>query len=106
MPAIHRLLGERQGALVRGALIRATATRRIPGAAGLTTFARVPVTRQGDRFSAEPLRISGSGILSSMVHGSGLVIVAAEKEGVEEGEEVEVRLLRPIADWSGGKESQ
>jgi molybdenum cofactor synthesis domain-containing protein len=97
VPAVQRLLGQPTAAFVRGAVIRATATRRIPGAAGLTTFARVVVTGEPGRWNAEPLRISGSGILSSMVRGSGLVIVAPEKEGVEEGEEVEVRLLRPLA---------
>ncbi len=96
VPAVHRMLGEPESRFVRGAVVRARATRRIPGAPGLTTYARVVVRAQGGELRAEPLRISGSGILSSLVRGSGLVIVPPAKEGVEEGEEVEVRLLRPL----------
>jgi molybdenum cofactor synthesis domain-containing protein len=102
VPAIRRMLGEPETQFVRGATVRARATRRIPGAPGLTTYARVIVTRQGGELRAEPLAISGSGILSSLVRGSGLVIVPPAKEGVEEGEEVEVRLLRPLRSVSKG----
>ena len=96
LPAVRRMLGENEAALPRGATVRARALRRITGAPGLTTFARVVLRDSKDGFAAEPLRVSGSGILSSLVRGSGLVVIPASKEGVESGEEVEVRLLRPL----------
>ncbi len=96
LPAVRRMLGEREPSLPRGATVRARATRRIPGASGLTTFARVVLRDSARGLLAEPLRTSGSGILSSLVRGTGLVVIAASKEGVEAGEEVEVRLLRSL----------
>lgn len=97
VPAVRRMLGEAQTAHPRGATVRARVTRRIAGAPGLTTFARVALVERSGKWDAVPLRTSGSGILSSLVRGSGLVIIEAAKEGVEEGEEVDVRLLRPMA---------
>jgi molybdopterin biosynthesis enzyme len=44
----------------------------------------------------EPLRTSGSGIISSMVRASGMVTIPENKEGIEEGEIVEVMLMRPV----------
>ena len=96
VPALRRMLGARPEKLPRGAIVRARVTRRIAGAPGLATFARVALVDGPKGLEAVPLRTSGSGILSSLVRGSGLVVVEAEKEGVEEGEEVEVRLLRPL----------
>jgi molybdopterin molybdotransferase len=55
------------------------------------------------RLIAEPLRTSGSGILSSLLKSNGLVIIPEEKEGIEAGEEVEVILLRPIEETHTGK---
>jgi molybdenum cofactor synthesis domain-containing protein len=77
-------------------ILRAKVTSRIPSSPGMRTFARVFV-KEGDLIAiAEPLRTSGSGILSSMIKANGLVVIPEEKEGVEEGEEVEVILFRPI----------
>ncbi len=105
LPALRKMLGTGEKRLPRGALVRARAARRIPGAPGLTTFARVVLVERRGGLAADPLRTSGSGILSSLVRGSGLVVIPSSKEGIEEGEEVTVRLLRPRAsgpDWDGG----
>lgn len=96
LPAVRKLHGEPEARLPRGAVVKARAARRIPGAPGLTTYARVVLYGEGSTLAAEPIRISGSAILSSLVRGSGLVTIPPGKEGVEEGEEVEVRLLRPL----------
>ena len=106
LPAVRRLLGEREPVLPRGALVRARASRRIPGAAGMQTYARVVLSGKPGALKAEPLRISGSGILSSLVHGTGIVVIPPEKEGIEEGEEIEVRLLRPISRTAGAARSR
>jgi molybdopterin molybdotransferase len=42
---------------------------------------------------AEPIMISGAGILSSVARANGFVVVPDEKEGLEAGETVEVVLF-------------
>ncbi|NQE54554.1 hypothetical protein C5S29_13270 [ANME-1 cluster archaeon GoMg3.2] len=37
-----------------------------------------------------PIRVSGSGILSSMTKSNGFVLIEENKEGIEEGERVAV----------------
>jgi molybdopterin molybdotransferase len=46
----------------------------------------------------EPLRATGSGVISSMVKANGMLIIPENKEGVEEGEQAEITLLRPLED--------
>ena len=70
--------------------ILAKATQKIPSAVGRTDFVRVKVLRTDRGYYAEPVRASGSGILSSMTKSDGFVVIAENKEGVEEGELVEV----------------
>ena len=47
---------------------------------------------RGGFFAAEPVRVSGSGILSSMIKSDGFVVVEDEKEGIAKGERVLVCL--------------
>ncbi|AEA46280.1 molybdopterin molybdotransferase MoeA [Archaeoglobus veneficus] len=75
---------------------RAITAKRIPSSSGMRTFTRVILRESKDGYIAEPVRTSGSGILSSLVRAHGFVIIPEEKEGVEEGEEVEVLLIRPL----------
>ncbi len=78
----------------RGEKVKARLSRRIPSQPGVRTFARV-VVRNG---IAIPVRTSGSGILTSMVKANGMVVVPEEKEGFEEGELVEVTLIRDLVE--------
>lgn len=70
--------------------IFAVASKKIPSAVGRTDFVRVKVLRTEEGYYVEPLRVSGSGILSSMTKSDGFVIIKENKEGVEEGEKVAV----------------
>jgi len=70
--------------------------RRIPSTPGERTFVRVLIRKENNKFIAEPVRISGSGIMSSMVKANAIIIVEEEKEGIEKGEEAEAVLIRPI----------
>ncbi|MFX0096724.1 MAG: gephyrin-like molybdotransferase Glp [Candidatus Hodarchaeota archaeon] len=74
--------------------INARMTRRIPSNVGRRDFARVLVKCEKGKYVAEPIRVAGSSILSSMVKANGIVVVPENKEGIEEGEEVEVLLIR------------
>ena len=79
-----------------GRVIRAKLSRRLPSSLGNRTFARVLVKRVEGGFIAEPMRTSGSGVISSMIRANGLIVIPENKEGIEAGEEVEITLLRPI----------
>ena len=70
--------------------IFAVASKKISSAVGRTDFVRVKVIRTGEGHYVEPLKVSGSGILSSMTKSDGFVVIAENKEGVAEGERVAV----------------
>ena len=72
--------------------ILATARKNIPSAVGRTDFVRVKLIRTESEFYVEPLRVSGSGILSSMTKSNGFVVIAENKEGIEKGKKIEVTL--------------
>jgi molybdenum cofactor synthesis domain-containing protein len=76
-----------------GSVLKALAGARIPSNAGLRTFTRAYLRVESGRLIAYPIRTSGSGILSSLAKAHGIVEVPEEKEGIEEGEEVEIRLI-------------
>lgn len=69
---------------------RAVLARKIQSVAGRVDYARVRFTKDG---LVEPLRTGGAGILTSVTKADGVVTVAKELEGLEEGTEVEVDLL-------------
>jgi len=77
-----------------GRIVRARMARRTPSVPGVRDFVRVTLREEKDGYVAEPIRITGSGIVSSMVKATGLVIIPEESEGIEEGERVDVILLR------------
>ena len=81
--AVHGLREERSK-------IFAVARKKIPSAVGRTDFVRVKLLRTEEGFYVDPLRVSGSGILSSMTKSDGFVVIAENKEGVAEGEQVAV----------------
>ena len=76
--------------------IKAKMTRRVASELGVRDFLRVKLVRSGSEFLAEPLKLTGSGILSTITKSTGMVVIPEEVEGVEEGEEVDVILLRPL----------
>ncbi len=70
--------------------IFAVARKKIPSAVGRTDFVRVRLVCKENEYFVELIRVSGSGILSSMTKSDGFVVVEENKEGVEAGEKVEV----------------
>jgi len=93
-PIMLKMLGA--GEVLPRPTVRAKAIRRVPSAVGNRTFARVIVKKSDGEFLFEPLRTSGSGVISSMVRANGIVVILENKEGIEEGETVDVTLLKPI----------
>ncbi|MFQ5999227.1 MAG: gephyrin-like molybdotransferase Glp [Candidatus Bathyarchaeia archaeon] len=77
-------------------VLRARLTRRVASALGRRVFLRVSVFEKDGEFFAEPVRIKGSGILSTMTKANGYVIIPENREGLEEGESVTVRLFDKV----------
>lgn len=69
--------------------IRARLARKIPSRPGYLSVVRVAL-KDG---TAEPIMVSGAGILSSVARADGFVIVPEELEGFAKGENVEVSLF-------------
>jgi molybdenum cofactor synthesis domain-containing protein len=92
-PLIQIFLGSSQDLMVK---LRVKAARRIPSPPGVKSFVRVIIKKFEKNYLAEPISTSGSGILSSIVKANGIIEIPEESEGIEEGEEVEAYLFRPI----------
>jgi molybdopterin molybdotransferase len=99
-PIVLRMLGA-SGRLRERPTVRAVALRRVPSSPGNRSFVRVIVAKRGGGYVFEPLRATGSGVISSMVRANGMLIIPEKKEGVEEGEKVEIVLLRQVEEDEG-----
>ncbi|MGQ9565027.1 MAG: molybdopterin molybdotransferase MoeA [Candidatus Bathyarchaeales archaeon] len=74
-------------------IVKARLTRRVAGALGRRVFLRVLVSFNDNEFFAEPIRVTGSGMLSTMTRANGYVVIPENREGLEEGEVVLVHLF-------------
>lgn len=92
-PLILRMLGTSPDPEPR---IKARTTRKIVGVPGFRAFVRVLVREDHGKFTAEPLRHPGAGILTTLTRANGIVVVPENVEGFEEGAEVEIALFRPV----------
>jgi molybdopterin molybdotransferase len=77
--------------------IKGVLTRRVTTPINTRSYVRVKVYTKEGRTLVEPLALTGSGILSTLIRGNGILIVPENREGFDEGEEVEVVLLRSPA---------
>jgi len=92
LPTLLKLLGIKEA---RPA-VEAKLTQRVAGVLGRRVFLRVRVFEKDGGFFAEPVRVTGSGVLTTMTKANGYVIVPENREGVEEGESVRVHLFSII----------
>lgn len=76
--------------------IKAKLTRRVLGVLGRRVFLRVRAFEKAGELFADPVRVTGSGIITSMTKANGYVIISENREGVEEGESVIVSLFSTI----------
>jgi putative molybdopterin biosynthesis protein len=74
--------------------VTATLARKLPSRLGLEEFIRVILGRVQGELIAMPLQ-RGAGVITSLTRADGILQVPQEMEGMELGEEVRVRLLRP-----------
>ncbi len=90
-PLLDRLGGRARARLrprVRGRL-----TQNLPGAAGRDTYVRVRLAEDPEGVRVVPVR-GDSAVYSSLLGCDGLACIPAAREGLAEGDEVEVELLR------------
>jgi molybdenum cofactor synthesis domain-containing protein len=73
--------------------VKAKLSREVWSTLGRTEIVRVRLRSLGRQRLAEPLRITGSGVLSSMTSADGFVLIPENREGLERGELVEVELF-------------
>ncbi len=89
-PLILKLLGIEDEPRVR---VKAKLTRKVASALGRRVFLRVRVYEKKGEFFADPVRIKGSGVLSTMTRANGYIVIPEDVEGIEEGEGVIVYLF-------------
>ncbi len=77
-------------------IVEAKLTRRVTGVLGRRVFLRVRISERKGTLFAEPVRVTGSGVLTTMTKANGYVIIPENREGVEEGEPVKVSLFSNI----------
>jgi putative molybdopterin biosynthesis protein len=70
-----------------------TLTRKIVSPPGDDDFVRVAVGKVGDKLLAAPLS-RGAGVITSLVQADGLALIPRGAQGLEAGEQVQVRLYR------------
>jgi putative molybdopterin biosynthesis protein len=91
------LLAELEGSPVTPRPVtRARLARKLTSAIGMDDWVRVRLGRVGGSLVASPLP-RGAGVLTSLVRADGLLVVPSDVEGHHAGEEVDVSLLRGLA---------
>jgi putative molybdopterin biosynthesis protein len=71
----------------------AVLTRKLVSPAGDDDFVRVVVGKVGEKLLAAPLS-RGAGVITSLVQADGLALIPSGTQGMEAGEEIQVRLYR------------
>lgn len=92
-PLIQKLLGVVNDTRVK---LEARLARRVAGALGRRVFLRVRVVERDGRFVAEPVRVKGSGIITTMTKANGYVVIPEDREGLRENEMVTVHLFDAV----------
>jgi molybdopterin molybdotransferase len=77
-------------------MVKAKLTNRVASALGRRVFLRVYVVEKDNEFFAEPIRIKGSGILSTLTKANGYVAIPEDREGLEKGDSITVHLFDKI----------
>jgi molybdopterin molybdotransferase len=90
VPILQRLQGMRPAQVDNR--LPARISRNIPSAVGRTDYVRVKLEERSDGLWAVPV-FGKSGLISTLVESDGMVEIAANKEGILEGEVVHVSLF-------------
>ncbi|MBR2732479.1 MAG: molybdopterin biosynthesis protein [Clostridia bacterium] len=80
----------------QGETIRATLAKKIVSSLKYTEYVRVSLGQIGGRRIASPLA-RGAGVITSFTTADGILRIPQDCEGIEAGEEVEIRLHKPLS---------
>ncbi|MBR6702438.1 MAG: molybdopterin biosynthesis protein, partial [Clostridia bacterium] len=81
----------------KGETVKAVLSKKIVSSLKYTEYIRVSLGRIGGKISASPLA-RGAGVITSFTKADGVLLVPQDCEGIEAGEEVEIRLHRPLSE--------
>ena len=90
-PLLCRLQGRD---MIKRPKIRAVLSKSLPSRAGIEEFRRVIAGKVGDRIVASPIK-KGAGSITTITRANAILRIPLESEGIEEGQEVELELIRP-----------
>ena len=93
-PALARMLGAPGPGRPT---VTASPTKKVASKLGMEEFVRVRLGRVSGRLVAAPLP-RGAGAITTITEADGFLRVGADLEGVAAGEQVQVELLRPVAE--------
>lgn len=89
-PFYERMLGlEEQADRVKAIL-----TAKVASRVGTRDYMRVQVRKKDNEYYADPLRLAGGGVLSSLSKCNGFLIIPEDVEGYENRETVEIELIK------------
>lgn len=74
--------------------VEAELIRKINSKLGRRDVVRVKLEREGGRYSAEPVRVTGSSVLRSVTESNGIVVVPDNSEGFSRGSKINVFPLK------------
>ncbi len=97
-PYYRRLLGREDP---WETVVTARLSRRYVSHPGMVNVVRSVVCQRGADLLVSPLRVTGSGILSTLLKANSYFIVDEDITGLDEGEPVEVRLAGPVRACQG-----
>ena len=97
-PVLLRLLGIKSEPRP---MVKARIIRRVAAALGQRVFLRVHTFERDGEFFADPVRVKGAGVLSTMTKANGYVIIPESREGLDEGELVTVHLFDKVGGPQG-----
>ncbi len=80
-----------------GETVKAVLSKKIVSSLKYSEYIRVSLGRIGGKLSASPLS-RGAGVITSFTKADGVLLVPQDCEGIESGEEVEIRLNRPLSE--------
>lgn len=76
--------------------VKAELDRKISSSLGRLDIVRTKLTKKDGKYHANPIRVTGSSLLTSVSKADGLIIVPENKEGFLDGEEVSVQILEDL----------